>query len=178
MLTKEKKQRVNILVKLLKENNDDALSELYQIMYREIFLSLKKFTSDIHMIEDIISQTFLGVIDKAQTIIFHTNCYCWILKIARFNFLNTYRKYHKESYIDNEEMLEDSSTKIPTTEELSIKAAINKLSEKDKNFLYLKYHQLLTFKEISEILHISESTAKRKCEKIKEILKKEINDGR
>ena len=42
MLTKEEKQRVNDLVKLIKENNDDALSELYNIMYREIFLSLKK----------------------------------------------------------------------------------------------------------------------------------------
>jgi len=36
---------------------------------------------------------------------------------------------------------------------------------------------LLTFKEISKILHISESTAKRKYEKIKEKLKKEINNG-
>ena len=178
MLTKEEKQRVNTLVKLIKENNDDALSELYQIMYREIFLSLKKYTNDIHMVEDVISQTFLSVIDKAQTIIFYTNCYSWILKIARFNYLNTNRKYHKESYIDNEEMFEDRSFNSLSTDEITINSAINKLSEKDKNFLYLKYHQLLTFKEISKILHISESTAKRKCEKIKEILKKEINDGR
>lgn len=178
MLTKEKKKRINALVKSLKENNDDALSELYQIMYREIFLSLKKYTNDIHMVEDVISQTFLSIIEKSQTMIFYTNCYSWILKIARFNYLNTNRKYHKESYIDNEEMFEDCSTNAPSTEELSINSAINKLSLKDKNFLYLKYHQLLTFKEISKILHISESTAKRKCERIKEILKKEINDGR
>ena len=177
MLTKEEKQRINTLVKLLKENNDDALSELYQIMYREIFLSLKKYTNDIHMIEDIVSQTFLSIIEKSQTMIFYTNCYSWILKIARFNFLNTNRKYHKESYIDNEEIFEDYSTKTPTTEELSINSAMNKLSLKDKNFLYLKCYRFLTFKEISKVLHISESTAKRKFEKIKEILKKEINDG-
>ena len=177
MLTKEEKQRINTLVKLLKENNDDALSELYEIMYREIFLSLKKYTNDIHMIEDIVSQTFLSIIEKSQTMIFYTNCYSWILKIARFNFLNTNRKYHKESYIDNEEIFEDYSTKTPTTEELSINSAMNKLSLKDKNFLYLKCYRFLTFKEISKVLHISESTAKRKFEKIKEILKKEINDG-
>jgi RNA polymerase sigma-70 factor (ECF subfamily) len=177
MLTKEEKQRINTLVKLLKENNDDALSELYQIMYREIFLSLKKYTNDIHMIEDIVSQTFLSIIEKSQTMIFYTNCYSWILKIARFNFLNTNRKYHKESYIDNEEIFEDYSSKTPTTEELSINSAMNKLSLKDKNFLYLKCYRFLTFKEISKVLHISESTAKRKFEKIKEILKKEINDG-
>lgn len=176
MLTKEEKQRVNTLIKLLKENNDDALSELYQIMYREIFLSLKRYTNDTHMIEDIISQTFLNIIEKSKTIIFYTNCYSWILRIAQFNYLNTYRKYHKESYIDNEEMFEDCSTKILTTEELSINSAMNKLSSKDKNFLYLKYYKLLTFKEISKILHISESTAKRKCERIKEMLKKEIKD--
>lgn len=177
MLTKDKKQRVNTLVKLIKENNDDALSELYQIMYREIFLSLKKYTQDIHMIEDIISQTFLHVIDKAKSIIFYTNCYGWILKIARFNYLNTNRKYHKESYIDNEEIFEDCSTKTTSIEELSIKHAMKKLSLKDQNFLYLKCYQLLTFKEISKILHISESTAKRKFERIKEILKGEIGDG-
>ena len=66
----------------------------------------------------------------------------------------------------------------PKTHMDRLNAAINKLSLKDKNFLYLKYHQLLTFKEISKVLHISESTAKRKFERIKEILKKEINDGR
>ena len=176
MLTKEEKQRVNALVKLIKENNDDALSELYQIMYREIFLCLKKHTQDVHMIEDIISQTFLSVIEKSKTIIFYTNCYSWILRIAQFNYLNTNRKYHKESYIDNEEIYEDSSTKTPTSEELSINSAMSKLSLKDKNFLYLKCYRVLTFKEISKILHISESTAKRKFERIKEILKKEIDD--
>lgn len=178
MLTKEEKQKINTLVKLIKDNNDDALSELYQIMYREIFLSLKKFTQDIPMIEDIISQTFLNIIDKSKSIIFYTNCYSWILKIARFNYLNTNRKYHKESYIDSEEIFEDSSTKTPTTEELAITYAMNKLSSKDKNFLYLKCYQLLTFKEISKILHISESTAKRNYERIKEILKKEIDNER
>lgn len=177
MLTKDEKQRINTLVKLLKENNDDALSELYQLMYREIFLSLRKHTNDTHMIEDIISQTFLSIIEKSKTIIFYTNCYSWIIKIAKFNYLNTNRKYHKESYIDNEEIFEDGSTKTPTAEELSITSAVNKLSMKDKNFLYLKCYQLLTFKEISEILHVSESTAKRKFEKIKEKLKKEIDDG-
>ena len=177
MLTKEEKQRVNDLVKLIRENNDDALSELYNVMYREIFLSLKQFTQDIHMIEDIISQTFLHVIDKSKSLIFYTNCYSWILKIARFNYLNTNRKYHKESYVDSEEIFEDCSTKTPTTDELAINYAISKLSLKDKNFLYLKCYQLLTFKEISKILHISESTAKRKYEKIKEKLKKEINNG-
>ena len=104
MLTKEEKQRVNTLVKLIKENNDNALSELYQIMYREIFLSLKKYTKDTHLIEDVVSQTFLDVIEKSRSIIFYTNCYSWILRIAYFNYLNTYRKYHKESYIDNEEI--------------------------------------------------------------------------
>ena len=176
MLTKEKKQRINTLVKSLKENNEDALSELYQIMYREIFLSLKKHTNDIHMIEDIISQTFLSVIEKSTNMIFYTNCYSWILKIAQFNYLNTNRKYHKEAYIDNEEIFEDYSTKTPSSEELSINSAMNKLSFKDRKFLYLKCYQLLTFKEISKILRISESTAKRKYEKLKELLKKEIAD--
>lgn len=178
MLTKEEKHRVNTLVKLIKQNNDEALSELYQIMYREIFLNLKKYTYDTYMIEDIISQTFLSVIEKAKTMMFYTNCYSWILKIAQFNYLNTNRKYHKESYIDNEEIFEDSSTKTPTTEELSINSAMNKLSVKDKNFLYLKCYKFLTFKEISKALHISESTAKRNFERIKEILKKEIDDER
>jgi len=178
MLTKEEKQRVNDLVKLLKENNDTALSELYQMMYREIFLSLKKFTQDIHMIEDIISQTFLSIIEKSKTMVFYTNCYSWILKIARFNYLNTNRKYHKESYIDNEEIFEDSSNKAPSNEELSVSLAMNKLSAKDKHFLYLKCYRLLTFKEVSQILHISESTAKRRFEKIKVKLKKEINGER
>lgn len=178
MLTKEEKQRVNTLVKLLKENDYDALSELYQIMYREIFLSLKKYTKDTHLIEDVISQTFLNVIEKSKSILFYTNCYSWILRISHFNYMNTYRKYHKESYIDNEEIYEDSSTKTPTTEELSISFAMNKLSEKDKHFLYLKCYRLLTFKELSKVLHISESTAKRKFEKIKEKLKKEIKDER
>ena len=176
MLTKEEKQRVNTLVKLLKDNNDDALTELYQIMYREIFLSLKRNTNDVYMIEDIISQTFMCVIEKSKNILFYTNCYSWILRIAKLNYLNTNRKYHKETYIEDTEIYEDSSTNTPTAEELSINSAINKLSLKDKDFLYLKCYQQLTFKEISKILHISESTAKRKFERIKQILKKEIKN--
>ena len=152
MLTKEEKQRVNALVKLLKEDNEDALSELYHIMYREIFLSLKKYTTDTYLIEDVISQTFLSVIEKSKTIVFYTNCYSWILRIAYFNYLNTYRKYHKESYIDNEEIFEDSSNKAPSNEELSISSAMNKLSARDKHFLYLKCYKLLTFNNLYKII--------------------------
>ena len=40
---------------------------------------------------------------------------------------------------------------LSIVEELSINYAMNKLSLKDKNFLYLKCYKLLTFKEISKI---------------------------
>ena len=88
----EKKIRINTLVKEIGKGNEEAFEELYNLMYKELFYFLKKYTYDIEDIKDVIENTFVIVIEKAKNLLFYKNCYSWIYKIAKYQMFNLNRK--------------------------------------------------------------------------------------
>ena len=84
----DKKTKVNILVKEIGKGNDEAFEELYKLIYKDLFYFLRKYTYDTEDIKDVISNTFLIVIEKSKNLLFYKNCYSWIFKIAKFKQKN------------------------------------------------------------------------------------------
>lgn len=164
-MTQEQKKRVNYLVKEISKNNSDATEELYITMYNVIFCFLKKITYDDGWILESIDKTFDTVIAKSNKILY-TNCYGWILKIAKNQLINIIRREtNRKKFLDKEESFvyeEDVCEKI------DIKNRLNKLSDTDKQILYMLYVKTWNYKEVSKLLKISEITIRRHE---KEILK-------
>ncbi len=174
-MTKENRQLINELVKQVKTKDEIALTTLYNMMYNEIFCFLKKYTFNKCEIEDVISQTFLCVIEKCQDKIIYTNCYSWILTIAKYKYFNQYRKTHREILTDEiEDFIIPSNTKYD--EHCTLEMAVKSLSEFDQKIIYLKYHENMTTMAISKILKVSNITIKRRHLVLKNLLEEKIKN--
>ncbi len=174
-MNKEQKLEINELVKNINTKDKESLIKLYNIMYSEIFCFLKKYTFNKHEIEDVISQTFLCIMNKCQDKIIYKNCYSWILGISKYIYYNQYRKTQKEVLTDSiEDFLAPIDVKFDV--HCTLESVVKKLSDFDQRLLYMKYYQNLTIYKISKILNVSVITVKRRHATLKTILLEKINN--
>ena len=171
-MTQEQKKEVNTLVKKISIGDIDATGTLYRLMYRVIFDFLRKWSYDEYIIDDAISMTFKIIIEKSYDKMVFVNCYSWILTISKNVIRNLIRKEQREHEII---MPEETTSNDNTCSIIDIKNEIKKLPKVEKHIIYYKYTLGYKFKEIAQILAISESTIRRKEKATLDYLK-EKND--
>lgn len=125
--------------------------------------------------EDITQEVFITVYNKLDM---YNNKYSfinWVLQIAKNKTIDYTRKYRKvyESNIDEAYNISSSDMgPEESVEYLEVKEKVNEyiktLDELDKQILNLRYSQDLTFKDIGEILDITEAAAKRRYYKVRD----------
>ncbi len=176
-MTKDDKAEVNYLVKQLAQGNVDAFDRLYTIMYEVIFSFLRKYYKDDEVIKDVITQTFMVVIQKSKNRMYFTNCYSWILTIAKFNLYNAIRKEDKtKTSIALADDIVDKHWNEKVYDNVSLGIAVDNLPLAERNLLYLKFHEEATYKEIADAVNISESTVKRRLKSILENLRETLRE--
>lgn len=174
MFTKEDKQEINELVSKLQYNDMQALEKLYTKMYRAIFCFLKKFCFNDEIIKEAIENTFITILKKAKEKMYYKNCYAWILKIAKFTLFNLNRKFKKEiDYDEHDYEMQDPSIEREFNS-IEIGAVMDKLSVFNQRILYLKVFMGLSYREVAEVMGVSESTVIRRYKKLREYLKEEL----
>jgi len=139
--------------------------------------------------EDAVIQTFLNISDNIEKIS-NLPCpqiepYCVvILKNESINIIRKAKKYTCEEDIDN--LYQNShKDKFYNLEEEFLKAAnkeiliscINKLSDDEKNLIYFRFLNELSFKQISELLDITEEAAKKRSQRILKKLRTYYEEG-
>ena len=153
------KKEINHLVKQISLGNENAFEMLYNKMKRVIYYFLLRENANKDVIEDIISSTFLVVIQKSKEKMIYKNCFSWILTIAKFQLMNYNKKQDKTLYDD------DTIDRFGITLDfnaLSFKQEVEKLNKESQQILYFSFYEKLTYFENSKILHISVSTIKRR----------------
>lgn len=153
------KNEINHLVKEISIGNKLAFEHLYDRMKKVLYYFLLRENVPKDAIEDIISSTFLIVIQKSKEKMIYKNCFSWILTIAKFQLMTYKRKQNKVTYDD--EIINYFGTKA-NDNSLSLKLEIEKLDKESQQILYFSFYEKLTYFEISKILHISVSTIKRR----------------
>lgn len=171
-----------ILVNKVLKGNVDS----FEILVKKYQLNVLKFVygmlKEKEASEDITQEVFITVYNKLSL---YNNKYSflnWILQIAKNKTIDYTRKYRKiyESDINEEYNL---STKDMGPEEIAeykdtrnkVQSYINTLEIMDRQILSLRYTQDYTFKEISEILGVTETTVKRRYYKVRERFKEYKN---
>lgn len=140
-------------------------------MYNISFNILK----DKYDAEEAVAQTFLKIIDNIEKISTlpcpQIEPYCVvILKNETMNIIRRRKKlvhvedidyfYHsEEDYNIEEEYLE-------TLDKEKLISCINRLSDEEKYFIYLRFVNEMKFKDISELLGITEEAAKKRGQRI------------
>ncbi|NYB75528.1 sigma-70 family RNA polymerase sigma factor [Sedimentibacter hydroxybenzoicus DSM 7310] len=139
--------------------------------------------------EDAVAQTFLNISGNIEKIS-NFSCpemrsYCVvILKNESINILRKSSKYISDEDIDN---LYQNSNKdktynleeefLKTADKEILKSCISRLSEDEKNLIYLRFLNEFSFKQISELFDITEEAAKKRSQRILKKLRAYYEEG-
>lgn len=160
-LNMDRLQRSKQLEKRLQQGDVAALEELYQRFHPELYLYALKLTSSQQLAEDAIQDTFVEIwkyraqLGKVNSLRFYLlqalrNRCIKILK-RRKRFLRV-RDTSPQVIIEPEELkLKDNRQE--TKQKIAI--ALNSLSSRQKEIIYLKYYENLDYQEIASLLSIN-----------------------
>lgn len=149
-------------------------------VYRENYLYLKRFliklTSDEHLSEDIIQETFSKILRSPERLKEVTYVRSWLV----VNVKNSLIDFHRKKYpnlLQNEEcivklLIENDNPEKSFLVKSSIQALLNELSEEEQTIFLLKEYYGFKYEEISSIVSMPIGTVKVKLFRLKKNLLK------
>jgi RNA polymerase sigma-70 factor, ECF subfamily len=166
------------LVQEVLKGNIDSFSIIVNKYEITILKFIYNILKDKEASEDIAQEVFITVYNKLYTFNKDYKFSNWLFQIARNKCIDYIRKY-KRVYEANVENLSVASTEISPEESLAytetkmnVEKFVNNLNEVDKHILILKYSDdCKTFRDVAEILSMSESSVKRRYYKSRERFK-------
>ena len=150
-------------------------------IYEQYAILIKKYifriTQDMDLAEDIMQETFVVAITQINKFRGDCDIFVWLCSIAKKILYKKTKKDNWSSFItiddlnlSDDKLLEEQL--ITNDNKLKLFETLQKLDSYTREVMYLRLTGELTFKEIGQILHKSESWAKvtffRGKEKIKE----------
>ncbi|MFO7897021.1 MAG: sigma-70 family RNA polymerase sigma factor [Candidatus Cloacimonadales bacterium] len=139
----------------------NRLEELFAQEGRKVFNYLRKILRNPEDAEDILQETFVAVYAKLESVE-AAALPAYLFRTAYHKALNRIRQRQKDAnynlnltqpeIVQAPEMPEDS-----VEQNREIRAALSQLSGKDASLLELKYFQKKSYREIAEILDLTES---------------------
>ncbi len=154
------------LVARIAKRDSAALRALYMAHSTRIYRFVLSLARNETLAEDVVSETFLKVWQKAGSFEGQSKVSTWLLTIARNQAISVLRK-RTEAPIDDEkaaEQKDESDTQEILTAKKDkgavMRACIDKLSPAHREIIDLVYYQDRSIAEIAGILDIPENTVK------------------
>ena len=160
-------------------NIEERFQELYQKYYSDIYRFLLKWTNgNISLSEELTQETFFQVFLSLPRYRGECNVKTWICKIA----LNTACKYHNKNVkqVEFSELITTASKHNPEeivlhNEDLQkLRLLVNQLKKKYREVVIYRIYFEMSFAESSNIMKISENSAKVLFHRAKEILRNQM----
>ncbi len=154
-----------------------AFRPLYQRYFEPIFRYIFKRTADESLTADIASQVFLKAMQKIHSYTFTGVPFgAWLYRIASNEVHQHYRNASKKRVVSVDErslagvldLVEEEAEAKEALElnESALKKALQQLKPSDLQFVEMRFFERRPFKEMAEILEITESNAKVKTYRI------------
>lgn len=164
-----------IFLGALSDEEDDLINKIFSKMNKKMYnISYKRLESKADA-EEAVSQTFLKTIRYIEKIS-KLPCpqiepYCVVILKNETN--NIMRQRKKMIYVEevdsslyNNQVYEVEEEFIRSANRERLLFCVNKLSDDEKNLIYLRYVNEMDFKEISALLGITEEAAKKRGQRI------------
>ena len=160
---------------VMSDEQIDFVNKLFSKMNAKMYNISFNIIRDKHDAEEALSQTFLKIMDNIEKISAlpcpQIEPYCVI--ILKNETINIIRKRKKVVYIENVDYFDQDSKEydieedyLKTIDSQELLSCINKLSDVEKNLIHLRYVNEMGFKEIAELLDITEEAAKKRGQRI------------
>jgi RNA polymerase sigma factor (sigma-70 family) len=156
-----------LLWESFRKGDKDAFAALFRQYYEALFRYGGKFTNDTELLEDCIQELFIELWQaKSDAPVLSVKAY--LLKSLKYKLLKAFRQNGKTlSLADNGEAAFEWSheTFLISEQENAEKRqrvldALGRLSNRQKEIIYLKYYQNLSYEEVSEIMNINYQVAR------------------
>ncbi|MEZ4982491.1 MAG: sigma-70 family RNA polymerase sigma factor [Saprospiraceae bacterium] len=161
-----------------------AFRPLYDRYYSVVFKFIFKRTADENLTAEICSLVFLKALKRLDSFEFRGVPFsAWLLRIAGNELGQHFRKVNKTRVVSiDENFIPELAGEVYTGgegenyEEMMgmMVEALDELKEADLLLIEMRFFEQLPFKDIAEILQITESNAKVKTYRILERMKKSI----
>lgn len=166
------------------QQNAALFRPLYDRYYEPIFRFVFRRCADESLTADLCSQVFLKAIQQLKKYQYKGVPFsAWLYRIASNEVAQHFRKAKKNRVVSIEDnTLNNVAEEIDETPNEDLQAtlltALDGLKEKDLQLIEMRFFEQRPFKEIADILDITESNAKVKTYRILERLKKKlVNSG-
>lgn len=151
----------------LRNGEEDAFEQIYDQYADRLFQYGSRYTGDHELVEDCIQDLFIRIWEKRKSIGPTTSILYYLLASMRRSIFRKIRQENKRHSLEHElfhiQVIPDPSASDFDEEEKQIQAlllkAINKLPPRQREILYLRYYQGLSFDEITLMMSWSRKTA-------------------
>jgi RNA polymerase sigma-70 factor, ECF subfamily len=170
-----------MLIRAMATGDVRALNELYARYGGMILAFLKTKIGDQRLAEEILQDVMLAAWENAHRFEARSKVKTWLLVIARNRAINTYRKKRLPIIDINDAFnLQADDTNpmeavVRKDRESSVREAIQKLPEIQREVLVLVFYHQLTGPEVAQVLNISEGTVKSRLHRAKEMLRRVLS---
>lgn len=147
------------------ESQEDLLKNYSEMVYRLAFSQVKN-RSDA---EDVFQEVFLRLVKKKPTFESEEHCRAWLIRVT----INCAKNVSRCAWFRHTVPLEDSPV-FDTPEEKDVCGAVFELPPKYRAVIHLFYYQDMPVKQISEVLHLKESTVTSQLCRAREMLKQKL----
>ena len=154
---------------------------LYDRYFESIFRFIFRRTADEELSADLCSQVFLKALQKLSTYHYRGVPFSsWLFKIAANEVSQYYRQYQKTRVVSVEDtdissMMDEIEEPMDEVHRENLIKVLDTLDEKDLQLIEMRFFEQKPFKEIADILGMTESNAKVKTYRILERLKTKLN---
>ncbi len=177
MLKKNLNENLNIR---LKKGQSEAFRELYQLYYSSFYKYALKLTYDNQQAKDLVQEAMIKLWNKRELIIENKPVNHYVFQIIKNIFLSQYSKKQKQkdslALLIQEsvtEFIEQDNSKLIQLNKME--AEIEKLPIKSRTIFNLNKKRGLNYKEISEMLNISEKTVESHIYRAMQKLRAELS---
>jgi len=150
-----------------RKGDKDAYAAIFRTHYDSLFRFGSKLTRDTELLEDCIQELFIEIWQsKAGAPVLSVRAY--LLKSLKYKLLRAFRQKGKPL-----QLLDIGETPFELSHETfliqeqenhekkqMVIAALSRLTNRQKEIIYLKYYQNLSYEEVSEIMNINYQVAR------------------
>lgn len=157
-----------------------SFGKIYEFYYKRIFLFIFKRVENEETAADVCSQVFLKAMTNIQKFSFQGVPFsAWLYRIA-LNEVNMHFRQNKGLMTESvetaqlAEMIEEADENYSDETIKQLMEVLKKLPPEDMQLVSLRFFEQLSFKEVADIVGITENNAKVRVYRILEKLKKQF----
>ncbi|QMU29059.1 RNA polymerase sigma factor [Adhaeribacter radiodurans] len=168
-----------------KNGDKKALSFIYQATVKSLFNYGQKFIPDKEIVADLIQDLFVELWNQRERLSNTTSIKYFLLKSLRYKIFR-YLKRNKDVFIKNgisddynfelvfsheHKLIEDG---FAEEQKKKLALALTKLSKRQKEAIYLRYYNNLSYPEIASLMLLSEQSSYNLISKALKVLHKHL----